>query len=449
VFLSLSSILLIYAAGKQLSGRLVGLVAATLFAVSPDMVYNGRRSTQEALGITLVLVGVYFAARFLRQRRIWLPIAAGIALGLAMATKCTFIPAFLGVMVATAVSATSGWRNLTRFARPWFLVIYLAYAIALVGVLFLLSRVIGLPIPVAFFSGTFETSNPIAVAPTTGLFVLLPFLLAVLTSDRVSLRQCWRYILSLVRHQAVWLTGTSALAGFVAVTGYLVAKSQSAFFSQTFLMQRRGELMVSLSSFFQLLQNGIKAMEFPGIAYVPVLLSLPLALVVLNKKLLPRGAFYLSASVVAVLVFCQAMPAAPRYYVSVYPFFLLTLATLVPHGTRLPGASLNVLDQKTKASIVSVLVTFVLFVSVSLVLLFNYTGYDVGGTAFLSSDQCRQVYEQTTVYLQSVSPNKVWAVSPIFCAIDPKLPSTLNADSYALLQLGNETNGTSPKRQDA
>jgi hypothetical protein len=68
----------------------------------------------------------------------------------------------------------------------------------------------------------------------------------------------------------------------------------------------------------------------------------------------------------------------------------------------------------------------------SIVLLTNYTGYDVfGGGRYASTEE--QLYAETLDYLEEAGAQKIYAANPIFPALATGLDSTLAFDTFALL----------------
>jgi 4-amino-4-deoxy-L-arabinose transferase-like glycosyltransferase len=150
--LSLVSIIFIYLIGKRISRPACGLAAAALFAVSPDMVYYGQRVVQEPLGIFLVIMAIYFGVLTLTGGGKKWAFISGICLGLAVATKYTFLPAFfamLGVMLVFSLGEqfTDAARKL---ARPASLLIYASIAAVLIAILMVIQASFAASLPVPF-----------------------------------------------------------------------------------------------------------------------------------------------------------------------------------------------------------------------------------------------------------------------------------------------------------
>ncbi len=88
--------ILIYAIGVQIRGRLMGIIAAALFALNPVVLLHGRRAMAEGallLGVTLVTWSLSKARRY--------PWLAGLALALAFNAKQSTLFLFPVGMIAT------------------------------------------------------------------------------------------------------------------------------------------------------------------------------------------------------------------------------------------------------------------------------------------------------------------------------------------------------------
>jgi len=97
VALSFACLILVYLIVKKLYNPTAGLVAALLFTIFPGFDLLWYRVVQEPLGIFLTLLALFCASGYIRSRehRNHL-ILSGLCLGLAVATKYTFIPAVVG-----------------------------------------------------------------------------------------------------------------------------------------------------------------------------------------------------------------------------------------------------------------------------------------------------------------------------------------------------------------
>ncbi|MFI6435950.1 ArnT family glycosyltransferase [Streptomyces sp. NPDC050759] len=97
--------LVVFAFARELAGRAAGLTALALYAFSPDVIAHGSLATLDVptAGFLLTAVWLLWRAR-LRPRR-YAPLA-GLALGAALATKMSALPA---VPVLLALAALSVW----------------------------------------------------------------------------------------------------------------------------------------------------------------------------------------------------------------------------------------------------------------------------------------------------------------------------------------------------
>jgi 4-amino-4-deoxy-L-arabinose transferase-like glycosyltransferase len=435
VFISLASVVLIYFTGKKISYPGAGLVAAGLFAVSPDMVYFGRRAVQESLSIFLLLLALYFIFSFLKSRKNSSLLWCGLVLGLLFATKYIFAPALIGIFLATLLLLMGDrfTEAFSRLAKPSFLLTYLCIIAGFISVLLLLSWSLHLSIPVPFFSSMLISPATVTVAV---LVFIIPFILAILvTEKKIAYREWFLAFWQIIRKRDIWYLVAGGVIGFMAVTGYFWIVAPREFLNQTVLLQYRSN--VTIPAILAMLQNIFYLSSYYGrLSYLPVLLSIPVALVLLNKRNRSPSDGFISIAMLTALVFCQAFLSAPRYSVSVYPFLLLALGGIVKFDSQLASQKLRSLAPGIKAGFFSVAAVFVLFMSSSIILLTNYSGYDINSPSFTSNEE--EVYQQTINYLESASPKKLFSFNPIFPAMSPKLQTTLDVDPFASIYLKRE-----------
>jgi uncharacterized membrane protein len=103
-----ASILLLYAITSRLFNRITGLVAATIFALSPLHVYYSKLIRTDILMTFLVLIVFWFCLEILEKRTWESYILAGFFSGLAIATK---YPALIVVLVIVIAYIFSHSRN--------------------------------------------------------------------------------------------------------------------------------------------------------------------------------------------------------------------------------------------------------------------------------------------------------------------------------------------------
>ncbi len=123
-----------------LIGRPAALFAAAFTAVSPLQVYYGRHFIQEPILVLLTSVGVLAGWRWYATGRVGWAVAMSATLGLAIATKETWVLVLGAAFVGCAFASGLRFRGLAAFARgehrPWLGPVLLAAVLAPVVVLF-------------------------------------------------------------------------------------------------------------------------------------------------------------------------------------------------------------------------------------------------------------------------------------------------------------------------
>ncbi|MFC9842431.1 ArnT family glycosyltransferase [Streptomyces sp. NPDC060223] len=99
--------LVVLAFGRELAGRKGGLVALALYAFSPDVIAHGSLATLDLPACGFLLTSVWLLWRARRRPLLNLPLA-GAALGAAVATKMSMLPA---VPVLLLLAVVSVWRT--------------------------------------------------------------------------------------------------------------------------------------------------------------------------------------------------------------------------------------------------------------------------------------------------------------------------------------------------
>ncbi|MGW3338713.1 phospholipid carrier-dependent glycosyltransferase [Streptomyces sp. NPDC001009] len=112
--------LVVFAFARDLAGRAAALVALALYAFSPDVIAHGSLATLDLPMTAFLLTSVWLLWRARSRPRPYLPLA-GAALGAAVATKMSALPAIPLLMVLAAWSvwharAGSGRRRRVRSA---------------------------------------------------------------------------------------------------------------------------------------------------------------------------------------------------------------------------------------------------------------------------------------------------------------------------------------------
>ena len=435
VLLSLSSIILIYLAGKKLYHAGAGLVAAALFAVSPDMVYAGRRAVQEALGIFLVVLAIYFLVDFIKSQRKRPLIISGLALGLALSTKYSFLPVVIGVFLTVIIflMGEKVWSGLKQIASPTFLLVWGTMTAVFFAVAFFVIWVFNLPISVPLLNNNAVTTGSIML--TCGMCILALLLTALILGKQLLFREWWFKLVSAIKRREIWYLTAGILVGFLAITGYFWVRFPQEFFSQTITLQ--ADRSMNFPSLITVVSGATLAWGYLKIAFITVLLFLPVAILMLHKKNVTGVDYFIAAAAILTVIFCQFFSGDPRYYYAVYPFFLLGLAGFVPADAGLISADIKSLATNTKIKIFVITAGAAIFLLTSIVLIETFDGYDYG-TSRLTNDE-QYIYGKTIDYLESVSPNKVYAANPIFMALSPQLNYNINVDTFALLKLEKET----------
>ncbi len=428
VALSLASIVLLYLIGKRMYHPAAGLTAAALFAVSPMVMYLGRRAVQESLGILLVLIAAYLAVAFIDNRKEDRLLFCGLALGLAVATKYLFIPVAVGV-IATVVLLTAGegfWRSIRGLARARLWLFYACLAAIVYSLLLLFKWVFSIDVSVPLIDPLYLTSGDMAVAVL--VFVVPFFASAALLKMQFPFRRLLRALWNVRRNRGLWFLAGGTVAGFFCVTAYFWIACPHEFVSQTVLMQQSRSLaeFPSLTGLIRLtpLNTG-----FLRMISLPIMLVIPFVLLMLSRKSFSERDYFVAMVLLVSFVLCQGFPAMPRYYASLYPFLFLAM------GSMVPPLDPRILADRLKAGLLVVMTVFLLFLSLSVILLKNYTGYDalLPGAVFSTNEE--QMYSESLSFLEAAGARKIYATSPSFPAMSPELDCSRAFDIFALLWL--------------
>ncbi|WP_019067864.1 ArnT family glycosyltransferase [Streptomyces hokutonensis] len=127
--------LVVFAFARELVGAARGLAALALYAFSPDVIAHGSLATLDVPEAGFLLTSVWLLWRARRRPRLYVPLA-GAALGAAVATKMSALPAVPVLLLLAAVSVWSARRPADREARRRALLLGAASAVvvALVAV---------------------------------------------------------------------------------------------------------------------------------------------------------------------------------------------------------------------------------------------------------------------------------------------------------------------------
>jgi 4-amino-4-deoxy-L-arabinose transferase-like glycosyltransferase len=106
IVLTLGFGLVVFAFARELTGPVGGLTALALYAFSPDLIAHGSLATLDVPAAGFVLTSSWLLWRARRRPGLYLPLA-GLALGAALATKMSTLPA---VAVLLPLAAWSYWH---------------------------------------------------------------------------------------------------------------------------------------------------------------------------------------------------------------------------------------------------------------------------------------------------------------------------------------------------
>ena len=272
--------------------------------------------------IFLVVLAIYFIVDFIITKKRNRIIFCGLVLGLAVATKYTFLPAALAVVGAAVVffMGETFWEEIRKLAKPAFLLTYGAFAALALAVLFLVVWVGKVSLPVPFFS---ETSSSLVALLTSLVVFGLSLVLSLLVMGRnLHYRQWCALFIRTFRRREIWYLAAGALFGFFIVTIFFLVKAPHQFLSQTLLMQDSHGNILSFPSIQLAVQALYNATPTAKLAYLPAFLALPVALLVLNKRTLFPVENFIAFGMIFTLFFCQFFMLIPRilsFPVSVFP----------------------------------------------------------------------------------------------------------------------------------
>ncbi|MEU9170427.1 phospholipid carrier-dependent glycosyltransferase [Streptomyces sp. NPDC048420] len=111
--------LVVFAFARDLAGRAAGLAALALYAFSPDLVAHGSLATLDVPTAGFLLTSAWLLWRARARPRLYVPLA-GLALGAALATKMSALPAVpvtLGLTAVSVWSACGGAETRRRLLR--------------------------------------------------------------------------------------------------------------------------------------------------------------------------------------------------------------------------------------------------------------------------------------------------------------------------------------------
>lgn len=107
IALTLAFGLVVFAFARELAGPVAGSAALALYCFSPDVIAHGSLATLDVPAAGFVLTSAWLVWRARRRPRLYVPLA-GMALGAALATRMSTLPA---VPVLMALAAVSVWKG--------------------------------------------------------------------------------------------------------------------------------------------------------------------------------------------------------------------------------------------------------------------------------------------------------------------------------------------------
>ncbi|MER5831046.1 phospholipid carrier-dependent glycosyltransferase [Streptomyces sp. NPDC002130] len=113
IALTLSFGLVVFVFARELAGPVAGSAALALYCFSPDVIAHGSLATLDVPAAGFALTSAWLVWRARRRPRLYVPLA-GLALGAALATKMSTLPAVPVLMALAAVSvrrASGGGRR--------------------------------------------------------------------------------------------------------------------------------------------------------------------------------------------------------------------------------------------------------------------------------------------------------------------------------------------------
>ena len=355
------------------------------------MVYLGRRCVQEALGLLLVLVAATLAVHYLERRRASLLLWCGLALGLAVSTKYVFVPVAVAICCAIALLALPRemWESARKLGSLRFWAQYWCLFGAAYSLLFVLRYVARVSVSLPFV----EPLNAVPRDLSVCLLVFgMPFLLLWRSwAPGLQIGRWLRSLWAVVVAEKLWLLVVGGIVGFLAVTGYFWITMPGDYFEQTVLWQM-GRTTTEVPSLVGMARIALLTSAFFKMSLLSVLSMVPLCLVLLNRRPFSRSDCFLALVVAVTLVLSQSFYQLPRYYVPALLFGLIAVAGLAQHS---PDTN----SYWRRLGSLTVLAVLLLCGSLSVVLLANYTGYDVGQPGEPAS---RAVYDETNRVLEDV-----------------------------------------------
>ncbi|MFI8165920.1 glycosyltransferase family 39 protein [Streptomyces sp. NPDC085931] len=120
--------LVVFAFARELAGTVAGFAALALYCFSPDVIAHGSLATLDVPAAGFVLTSAWLAWRARRRPLPYVPLA-GVALGAALATRMSTLPAVPVMTALAALSVVAGGRRAVRAAAAAGVVVLAAVAV--------------------------------------------------------------------------------------------------------------------------------------------------------------------------------------------------------------------------------------------------------------------------------------------------------------------------------
>jgi 4-amino-4-deoxy-L-arabinose transferase-like glycosyltransferase len=234
---------------------------------------------------------------------------------------------------------------------------------------------------------------------------------------------------------------SGGLIGFFLVTGFFILKSPGAFYSQTIQAQLDYRSVWGLGAFIRktLVFWTLRPDPWPFRVTVLSLAAPYLAFItlLLIRRFSRSMRFLISALFVTLPLSLLYDPPEPRYFVSAFIFMLLAISV------GFSSESVAVVPKKFMPSLVdfvsgvTALLLFVTFTFGSFILTRDYHYLKIPGQTVEGA-----VYHKAAEYLEQIGAKKVWSLNPVFPALDPKLLSTIEFDTFGLTVLMKQPSET-------
>jgi 4-amino-4-deoxy-L-arabinose transferase-like glycosyltransferase len=253
--------------------------------------------------------------------------------------------------------------------------------------------------------------------------------IAVLTMEG-RWRQLRSILLGLLSRE-LWLLIVGIVLGFLLVTGFFIITTTHEFLTQTMLSQlgyRLGGTLHTIVRRVMAIRSGTLTDNINTLClFVPFFVLVAL---LIRRKLSRHNRFLLVALLVSLPLCASFNPFGEiRYFVSVFIFTLLAIASFMPALDAKALFNRVTLQTAWKtASVMAMSLALLAFISGTAALIRDYNFMGLGKLTYEE-----QAYKEAADYLEQVGAKKVYALNPIIPALYPQLSSSLEFDTFALL----------------